>query len=236
MDTSDHFKGLGDYLPNYVCGAIWLLDLGLLAAFRLTASHLRHNLAQLANAVDILRVPDIVVGFFLIVVGVVAPYAIAAFLNPLSVAVANLLLHHLGPARLDLETANVAEAEKRAGGLYGSVGEASPELTLLPFLEHRRSAVVPSLRFHYRNLYIQTRLILPIGVLVGLIAYGVAGQGLFAFLVGATSAIIAIGAAGYANNATLRVWHTRVLFAFLASTGDITLGARQDRRSTHEEP
>lgn len=91
-DTENHLTRVGDYLPNFVIGAVWLLNISAVAFLSVTPAELERFSASVALGVEALRVSDVAIGFVLAVVGVAAPWAIAVTLNPLSVSVANMIL------------------------------------------------------------------------------------------------------------------------------------------------
>lgn len=91
-DADRYAEEISDRLPEYVSGTIWLVDIVAALLLSVTPSVATAAIGRFAIIVAPLHFPDLAIGLLAVIGGIVVPYVVGVTANPLSEAVANIIL------------------------------------------------------------------------------------------------------------------------------------------------
>jgi hypothetical protein len=218
-DMGSPYRRLIEMLPDYACGVIWLLNIVLLTAVTTTKSEAVVASERMAALLKPFQVPEIAVGFLLVITGVMLPYSLARALNPIAVAILNLIRDLGYQNRHDSSVLphHLAEFEQEVGGRGLPLPKRSFHLTVLPYLAQRGSPMTAFLSDRRRDLLEQAYLAFPVSMLVTLGTYAfspckaTAGSIVLATFAG----LVVLAVTVHRAQKALVRWHAETIFAFL---------------------
>jgi hypothetical protein len=92
MELPDRYDKVLRFLPRYLSGFIWLLAIAAVASLSITPADFESWLTVRSGALGDLRVPDVAVGFLVVIFGILLPLAVSVIMGPASLGLANLIL------------------------------------------------------------------------------------------------------------------------------------------------
>lgn len=230
-------------LFEYVCGLIWLVDIGLLASLTRRADELVAFLVRGAEALSELAMPEVVVTYAAAIVGVVLPYATAMVFKPLSVLISNRVLPFI---REHYAADQVTEAHRQLvkEQVRKDLGMELPDwwaYFLELYIEQKESRTLDSVRASYNRGQGLMQSALPVAIFIGVVI-ALIGGGVWSIVLGISVAMIAFFVLlKSAIDAHLR-WDNGVIFSYLIQSDDRPKGRVEPeekearRRSERDRP
>jgi hypothetical protein len=226
MDSDNQagpYEKIYSLLPDYVCGLIWTVDISWVVALNVSISGVYRFANAAARLMNPFHVPEFAIGFLLIVIGVMIPFAAARALNPLMITLLNVNTYRWfkkAPNR-DVSNDHLRLAVRRISDIIDITPPAAGWATLfMQYLRHNKTPTVSVLATNYKEIADRTFLAFPVSLFLGLLAFSGCGRGVIAVLVGFAVTIITVLGAIHRSRHALRDWNTNVLFAFLVATAN----------------
>jgi ABC-type multidrug transport system fused ATPase/permease subunit len=177
---AETLSSIRSYLLDYVVGILWLLSAALIAG----------SADWLTAMVDILQMvrdlPEFVLGFAVVIAGVVVPYCVSILVRPITIQIMNRFLHIHRSFRKWRRTRRAAKekphatgetagslANKRLTKLFGHFDLNSRQVRLT-YLYARNRSLAAQLEKTQDDIWFQAAAALPSAILVASITYRVA--------------------------------------------------------------
>lgn len=187
VTMSERLERLESLLPDYVCGLIWTFAVTAVISMCVTPTSAAAAVRELGKILEPVQIPEVAVGFLLVIFGVLLPYAISIIFAAFSGAIANEVYRRW--YRRKSMYSDLSEAYLQAGlvRMCEVVRLPEPETSgvslLFAYLQHHRSPAMDQLLRKNTRTVIQLYSVLPASILVGVFVYAATGQrwwGLFA--------------------------------------------------------
>ncbi len=216
-DSESPYRRLVEMLPDYACGVIWLLDVALVTAVTTTPAEAKSASTQIAAIIKPFQIPEIAVGFLLVIACVMLPYSLARALNPVAVAILNTVRDVWYVNRQDSSVSDEhLEQFKQALVNRGlPLPTRSFHLAVLPYLVHLKSSTILMLNNRRRDLLEQAYLAFPVSILVALGTFALSPRNGVGATLATAAGFVVLGVTVHRAQMALVRWHAEALFVFL---------------------
>jgi hypothetical protein len=225
MARGENGDGLYDklygLLPDYACGMIWTVDIVWLIAFNISVTQAVSFARSIARLLQPFNIPEFAIGFLVAVAGVLLPFAVARALNPLTIAILNVIWRRWRRANSDAyvgpEHVRLA-AERLAHTLRIAPPRTAWPILFMQYLRHTSSPTIPNLAESYKAIHERIFLAFPVSTLLGLLIFSALGPSITAAVVAGAVTLATLVAAIHRSHGALAEWNSSVLLAFLVAT------------------